>query len=92
MGCDVRLRNHLIGIGHAEADDASGFASLHSRRYCFGKIENRMEIAVEHLVPTLDRFLEQVHSMVGTGAVDQCIDPSPLLFDLGDEANGRLGV
>ena len=56
------------------------------------EIENGMEIAVEHLVPALDRFVEQIHAMVGSCAVDQRIDPSPLLFHLGHETFGRLGV
>ena len=50
-----------------------------------------MEIAVEHLVPALDGFVEQVHTMVGAGAVDEGVDMSPLLFDLSHETLGGLG-
>ena len=60
--------------------------------YGFGEIENGMEVAVEHLVPALDRFVEQVHTMVGAGAVDERVDTSPLLLDLGREATRCLGV
>src|SRR6185436_2503989 len=92
MGCDVWLRNHVVGIGHAEADDVTGLTRFHAGRDGLRKIENWVEVTVEHLVPALDSFFEEIDSVVGAGSVNEHIDFAPGLFDLGHQALRRNRV
>src|SRR4029078_5110333 len=92
MGCDVWLGNHVVGIGHAEADDVTGLTRFHAGCDGLRKIENWVEVTVEHLVPALDSFFEEIYSVVGAGSVNQHIDFAPGLFDLGHQALRRNRV
>ena len=78
----VRLSFHLVGIGHTEADDAARFAGFHAWGDRLCQVKNGMEIAIEHLIPALDRFVEHIDAMVGTGSVDEDIDAPPFFLNL----------
>ena len=92
MGGHVGLRFHLVRIGHTKTDDPTGLAGSHAWRDSLRKIENRVQIAVEHLVPALDSFFEEIDSVVGAGSVNEHIDFAPGLFDLGHQVLRRNRV
>src|SRR4030095_8338749 len=90
MGGELGLVYELLGVGHAEANDSSPLAFFHERKNRLGQVENRMQIVIEHRVPTLVGFLEQRDPMVRTGAVDQRVDPAPLAMDSLNQGSRRV--
>ena len=82
---DLRLCDHLVGIRHAEVDDAAPLAGNHVGRDQTAHIEDRMEIVGEHPLPALDGFIEQPHAPVRASAVDERIDAPELALHARDE-------
>jgi hypothetical protein len=82
---DLRLRDSLIGVGHAEADDAAPLALDHARRDEPREIEHRVKVVVEHLLPAGDGFVQERDSAVWAGAVDEGVDAAELRGDSGDK-------
>src|SRR5262245_58348402 len=92
MSGNIGLGHHLVRVRHAEVNDAAGFSGLHTRGCGLCEIENRMEIAVKHLVLLRDSFIKQVHAMIGACSIDQRVNAAPFLLNLSDELLRGSGV
>ncbi len=90
---DVGLRDHLVGVRHAERNNAAVLAGFHARCGRLAQVENGMEIVGKHLGPPFRGLLEQIHAMVGARAIDQRVESAPGLLHLVHERarRGRIG-
>ena len=80
-----RLCHHLIGIGHAEIDDASELSCLHAGRDGLPEVKNRMEVAVEHFRQPAAVSSKRFTRWYGSAPLMRGIDASPLGFDVRDQ-------
>ena len=68
-----------------KVDYPAPFPLHHPGRGEAAQVENRVKVVVEHGVPALDAFLEQMNSMVRSGAVDKGIHTAEIGFNPADE-------
>ena len=76
MRGDHRLGLHAIGVRHAEVDDPPGALRPHDRGHQPAQVEDRVQVAIEHGVPALERLLEVGDPVVWAGAVQERVDPA----------------
>ena len=82
MRRQIRLGDHLVGIGHGETNNPSPFSGLHARRNGPRHIKYRIQIVGQHVLPASRSLFENVHAMIRTSSVDQGIDRSKLHLHL----------